>query len=185
MSSVRGLGIDLTGNESTKVGRLPNRGRVRIEYDLRESAGTFEIHGLYDFLPWAKGSAYDSPRFKVEDLKDLQLLLFELEALAGKQKGISFEQRLATGHYGSLLRQKSFIPDALDELALPAEQRPRAHEMLKVAMTSANGDVKRAWVLLKAMVGAAGLRSALPAATEPDSLDGLPDGPSAVDTTPS
>ena len=186
----RGFGIDLSGNESSKVGALARRGRLLLEYDLRETAGkegadeetpgTFTLRGFYQTLPWLKGNAYESPVFRVSDLEDLQLLLIELKLLAGKAVGMSFEKRLMSGHYDSIQRCKSFIPDALKELGLSGDFR--AHEMLKVSLAQTDGDVKRAWPLLKAMAKAAGL--AHPATTAPDSRDDLLRDHDSADTRP-
>lgn len=163
---VPGFGLDVhSGNESSKVGSIPRRGRLAVEYDLRDSAGrqgkedatpgTFTIRGLYDTLPWSRGEAYDLPRFLVEDLNDLRLLLAELANKVGKAPGMSFEKRLMSGHYGDKARQANFIPDAMKELGFPGDHRVR--QILGTALSCSNGDVKRAWPLLKNMVEAARL----------------------------
>lgn len=185
----KGFGLDLSGNESSKVGSLARRGRISVEYDLREAAGkqgsddeapgTFTIRGLYDRLPWSN-AAYEAPSFMVSDLEDLQLLLIELKILAGKATPMGFEKRLTSGHYDSIQRRKNFIPDALKELGLSGDFR--AHDMLKLALYQCDGDVKRSWPLLRSMVKAAGL--AAPAPTALDSLDDPLRDPSVVDTKP-
>lgn len=153
---MRGFGLDLSGNESTKVGKLSKRGNLAIDYDLRDGSQTFTVRCFRDMLPWSKGLAYDDPRFSLEDLADLQLLLAELTLKVGKLPGPTFEHRLNTGHYDSLDRRRTFIADALKELGLPGDHR--AHDMLKLALMQSDGSVRRAWPLLKSMVKAADLR---------------------------